>query len=537
MCPASQVSIRTRNSKPKTRTGCLTCKTRRVKCGEERPSCHRCLKFGVKCEGYRPANNDTPPRPKIRPLYPKSSQSTSPPISLVKSPFADEEEHQYFDIFCTRTSVEILPAFDIGMTRQMLLQACYTHASIRHCIIAIGALDKTSSITRDFGRLSLDSLEWTVNANRHHKIALKQYSMAIRLMTAAASNPQLDLRTTLLTSLLVLCFEAWNGNLQLAVQQIHICIKLILEWKARYGSVNNSGLSPQPTIVEGELIQIFCRLAIQVTFFSPADSTAASEARTLLGTEGRTLVSSMPESFSDLKEAELYNQGLMRQGVHFVQSNPPSLYVNVSRDEIPASIIAEQEDIQTNALRWLQIFEKLKRNVAPGREVRFARAMQLQMIVGYVCTSVTLSADEMIHDPYTDFYSQVVDLAGEVLNDVSLPDDLQATNYSFDNRVILPVWLAGVKCRDSSVREKAVELLERFPRREGIWDSICAAKMVRWVSDLENQFSEEGYIPGWARVYGLRWTTDLENRTASLACDQRVSRCSDPVGLRKMIAW
>lgn len=419
----------------------------------------------------------------------------------------------------------------------MLLQACYTHASIRHCIIAIGALDKTSSMARDFGRLSLDSPKWTVNANRHHKIALKQYSKAIGFMTEAALNPLLDLRTTLLTSLLILCFEAWNGNLQLAVQQIHICIKLILDWKARYGSVNNSGLSPQPTVVEGELIQIFGRLAIQVTFFSPANSIAVLQARTLLGTEGRTLVSSMPESFSDLKEAELYNQGLIRQGVHFVQSNPPSLYLNVARDEIDPSILADQEDIQANALRWLQIFERLKRNVAPGREVRFARAMQLQMILGYVCTSVTLSADEMIHDPYTDFYSQVVDLAGEVLKDVSLPEDLQATNYSFDNRVILPVWLAGVKCRDFSVRKRAVELLEKFPRREGIWDSICAAKMVRWVSELENQYSEDGCIPGWARIHGLRWTTDLENRTASLACDQRASRCLEPTVLRKMIAW
>ena len=512
-------------------------RTRRVKCGEEQPSCQRCLKFGVKCEGYRPAPNASPPRPKTRPLYPKSLQSRSPATSLVKSPFANDEEHQYFGIFCTRTSVEILPAFDIDVTRQMFLQACYTHPSIWHCIIAIGALDKTSSITRDIGRLSLDSFEWTINANKHHKIALQQYSKAIGLMNEAALNPLLDLRTTLLTSLLILCFEAWNGNLQLAVQQIHICIKLILDWKARYGNVNNAGLSPQPTVVEGELIQIFGRLAIQVTFFSPADSIAASQARTLLGTEGRTLVSSMPQSFSDLREAELYNQGLIRQGVHFVQSNPPSLYVNVARDEIDTSILAEQEDIQTNALRWLQIFERLKRNAAPGREVRFARAMQLQMILGYVCTSVTLSADEMIHDPYTDFYSQVVDLAGEVLNDASLPEDLQATNYSFDNRVILPVWLAGVKCRDSSVRKRAVELLEKFPRREGIWDSICAAKMVRWVSELENQHNEDGFIPGWARVSGLRWTTDLENRTAALACDQRASRGSDLVVLRKMIAW
>src|SRR5260221_6347 len=36
---------------PKTRTACLTCRTRRVKCGDERPPCHRCLKAGRICDG------------------------------------------------------------------------------------------------------------------------------------------------------------------------------------------------------------------------------------------------------------------------------------------------------------------------------------------------------------------------------------------------------------------------------------------------------------------------------------------------------
>ncbi|KAF4625509.1 hypothetical protein G7Y89_g12660 [Cudoniella acicularis] len=33
-------------------TGCATCKGRKVKCGEEKPFCARCLKAGIKCAGY-----------------------------------------------------------------------------------------------------------------------------------------------------------------------------------------------------------------------------------------------------------------------------------------------------------------------------------------------------------------------------------------------------------------------------------------------------------------------------------------------------
>ncbi|KAJ6113998.1 hypothetical protein N7523_007315 [Penicillium sp. IBT 18751x] len=36
----------------KTFTGCWTCRTRRVKCDDERPHCHRCQRSGWQCQGY-----------------------------------------------------------------------------------------------------------------------------------------------------------------------------------------------------------------------------------------------------------------------------------------------------------------------------------------------------------------------------------------------------------------------------------------------------------------------------------------------------
>ncbi|GJC95923.1 C6 finger domain-containing protein [Colletotrichum higginsianum IMI 349063] len=42
----------TRKGQPKVRTGCLTCKSRKVKCDEAKPACVRCTSTGRKCEGY-----------------------------------------------------------------------------------------------------------------------------------------------------------------------------------------------------------------------------------------------------------------------------------------------------------------------------------------------------------------------------------------------------------------------------------------------------------------------------------------------------
>lgn len=36
----------------RTKTGCLTCRQRRIKCGEEKPTCFNCIKSKRVCEGY-----------------------------------------------------------------------------------------------------------------------------------------------------------------------------------------------------------------------------------------------------------------------------------------------------------------------------------------------------------------------------------------------------------------------------------------------------------------------------------------------------
>jgi hypothetical protein len=39
-------------TRKRTKTGCLTCRKRRIKCGEERPTCANCIKSKRVCEGY-----------------------------------------------------------------------------------------------------------------------------------------------------------------------------------------------------------------------------------------------------------------------------------------------------------------------------------------------------------------------------------------------------------------------------------------------------------------------------------------------------
>ena len=73
--------------KPKTRTGCRTCKRRKVKCDESKPKCRRCLQAQVICDGYEalpkpwlfvPVNiAQATPSPGSLPLLPLDSGASS----------------------------------------------------------------------------------------------------------------------------------------------------------------------------------------------------------------------------------------------------------------------------------------------------------------------------------------------------------------------------------------------------------------------------------------------------------------------------
>ncbi|MCJ1478213.1 hypothetical protein MMC13_006889 [Lambiella insularis] len=54
-------------ARKRTKTGCLTCRKRRIKCGEERPTCANCIKSKRSCEGYAPRLTFKDPLGAVRP--------------------------------------------------------------------------------------------------------------------------------------------------------------------------------------------------------------------------------------------------------------------------------------------------------------------------------------------------------------------------------------------------------------------------------------------------------------------------------------
>lgn len=115
-----------RRGPPERKTGCRTCKQRRVKCGEERPFCFRCFKFSVQCDGY-----EVPENPANLPG--RDHKSIALPKSLVKAPLWQENPSMSLFTSSRKTAISIYFATRLPLTYCRILRPLFYRCDRSYC--------------------------------------------------------------------------------------------------------------------------------------------------------------------------------------------------------------------------------------------------------------------------------------------------------------------------------------------------------------------------------------------------------------------
>ncbi|KAL2072971.1 hypothetical protein VTL71DRAFT_10295, partial [Oculimacula yallundae] len=293
---------------------------RRVKCDEGKPICSRCVKFGIACDGY--SRQSRTPSPRSRSLGPTlAPRIRAPSLPSIGTPLANEfgtvDSGRYFNVFRDQTSFQMTPFFDAESFRTFILQASIV-PSIRHLIVAIGALAQSSMIFHQ--RKNDASIRLEADQKAHHRVAFQEYSKALKLMREASSEGRQDLRMILISSLLIACFESAHGNFKLADAQIESGLTLLDSWRTSHPSVDSQRSifsSPSPNEVDDILFQIFSGLEIQSSSFS--EKHTAEQHRQIMY-EGEEDVQNMPVQFANCHEARLYLELMVRRLLHWMYS-------------------------------------------------------------------------------------------------------------------------------------------------------------------------------------------------------------------------
>ncbi|KUJ24184.1 uncharacterized protein LY89DRAFT_776347 [Mollisia scopiformis] len=646
----------------KVKSGCITCRARRVKCDETRPQCIRCLKYGTECGGYLPGRRRPPSSSygsfaqQARALVPKNHGPMM--LQPASTLFESELELHYFRLFSDRIAAEICPYFNPESWSRMILQACMHEASIRHAAVAIGALGKTYEMAHA-GKCAVDGQTLLLEIERlpapgttresrtrqglgqsedlasesymHHRHALEQYDKAIKRMRNDISSGNQSMRTTLIICIIIICFEAIHGNHESAAGQLQSGLALIQDWVAKQNRSlqhHPQGFSsPAPEVIEDFLVQSFGRMEIQsMSVFDPRPV----EVHSMLKQEGRETIQAMPTQFSSMEQARIYLDLITRRLMHFTSSvhvprtsggslERPKTPPPASRrgqatawnevispmpwcdGKIPLAttsstlssqpLITEQASLSTELKTWTSAFAPLLTLslCTGGQDAISALTLSISSIASQISLHSAFFINESAYDQFLPEFRQIVDLTTTLLHlqcsptptssppppnsnssptPQSPPPPTTTTSpakhdplihFAFDIGIVPPLYLVVVKCRNRTLRRRALALMEDHPRREGVWDSVATVALGRWVIGLEEegarrfssksaspgaqQEEEEGGgegelpIPEEMRVRKAAMRFDLLERRANLGCLQMDVEKGMFVQKREVFRW
>lgn len=124
-------------------------RVRRVKCGEERPSCFRCIKFGIECDGYTNSLSSTKNTVDMRSLLPRAVYNIPFCILPTTALFSNQTEYQYFLHFKDEVALDFSGPIQTKIWNYIILQATHETAALRNLTISIAALSKSKSCSRE----------------------------------------------------------------------------------------------------------------------------------------------------------------------------------------------------------------------------------------------------------------------------------------------------------------------------------------------------------------------------------------------------
>lgn len=181
--------------------------------------------------------------------------------------------------------------------------------------------------------------------------------------------------------------------------------------------------------------------------------------------------------------------------------------------------------------RWLTAFdsfvEKSRHDGAWTHELQYAYNLLQVYHSMTVIFSNPFSLDTEL--PFDRHYLQFNIMLDRLESLTSATSSIQASqrplsklSFSFELGVVLPLFIISIKCRDPKLRRRAIAHLYLINRREGLWDSLGAAKVAETIMGMEEEglgdVQRADQIGNERRVHEIFIRVISERREIQLRC-------------------
>jgi hypothetical protein len=475
-----------RASLPKVKTGCITCKKRRVKCDEGRPICNRCQKGNRLCayQSQRTQlSEDTPMQIRLR--YPAARS----PLS--KQSFSSEGERCGFDSF------RQIPAGVLGGGLgwpdwgRVVLQISENDAALRHTVIALGAMHEDS--LQSFRTSKIDD-------QRLLPVAYQQYHQAIKMLRSRLLHEaDISVEGTILACMLLIVFDFMQGDYCAAGIHLSGGVALLRRYMKQHNatdaliyristpwrtSLERSGILP----TEGSFIARVLLSYGYIDFWASCwmDSLPAlPEVSVLEGLAVKptsNLRSELNACIQTFTALENRIREFLRAARGIVYQHGQQVPPTDSRRQLPfqSSSITFKE-MKTSLTDLLRDWNKTYCRVCTDHLYNGPQEIQAidSVAANYEKIKTMLEAAQsdgtVDYQASTPDFRQILTLSKKVFEAKDFPGTSPfyvGSPFAFPFGIIHPLYITALHCIDPSVCQEALDILTSRHWKEGAWDSL-----------------------------------------------------------------
>ncbi|KAL2832191.1 hypothetical protein BJY01DRAFT_260305 [Aspergillus pseudoustus] len=490
--PSVPVVTRVRAGGKRSRTGCRTCRVRRVKCDETPVECHNCTSTGRKCDGY-----DAQRLPRDRKKGASKNKAAQHPQTDVGRTIdwaMTSDERQCLSYFHNHTIPTLLQFFDSTLWQNHVLQLAGYEPPVYHAIVALSAIHRNS----EAHGMQLATPASIRADDAWHRFAQDQLGRSVTLLNQRCASHDPSLREVILVCcLLFILADLLRGRYDDAFQHLRGGLGILKE-----------------VLASGNASNAFCRVEDSViSAFSHLDILASHYDRVFpMLTPVNCLPSTPPSScssdgldfapqFWSLHEVRTAFDTMLRKSYGFC-----SKCLGVSDDEIARNyetLQSEQLDVWSQINEFKRGFEPFYAtcyNQSSPKEQRGLDIIKLHLLSIPVGLKTLLLGSNLAPLAfYTTDLATVCSMVEEIMARFT-----ERPSITMENGVIAPLFHSATLCPDYSVRWWALELLQSWPHREGPFDSNWVAFLSAEALRLELEV-RCGQEPGFREtVFSLR---------------------------------
>ncbi|KAJ5819229.1 transcriptional regulator family: Fungal Specific TF [Penicillium riverlandense] len=433
----------------KSRTGCDTCKIRRVRCGEERPFCLRCTSTGRRCF-YRAQHTASVPN---LPQLDNYGQSSHP-------------ERRAFEYYFHQAGPALSGILDLGFWSGSVLQICRLEPAVWDAVIALSALYERPPVheARPFSLLKSPA---AVRHSYHHD-ALVWYSRSLAALRQRIESGTADVTVSMIGCILFIAIELLQGNRNAAMTLYQQGAQMMTSDMATGGRTTSS-------LLLSTIKSLFQRLGTWVfvirgvredSWFPGLDDM--TEQFTSLG-EARNVLCSLVAEFKALNTdfKDHWHGGIDDR----LRDSP--------------ALILRQEHLLKQLQIWYELFTSLQPIQQSTGEVDGATATLLMTYLSILVeTRACLNPSQITFDQYEAEFIQILGYAPAAIASTCNPDGRQPS-FTFEMGIYLPLFITALKCRAPLLRRQALRFLLQAPAVQGLYMCIPTSRLVAILIALE----------------------------------------------------